>query len=158
MIMLILRHAWLNLWDKHMTTGRINQVSTNQFRKLAFSELFLQTNFHSIWGAPKLASKHREFYFHHTFQVTTTTAYPSEKHIAVNRSNPTQQQADFHSLQTMRNLEFIKSTNTNSQTLCNSEELLDWEGCTLQPCARCYKRVDNGNARLKNFFNWKTYA
>ena len=22
----ILRHAWLNLWDKHMTTGRINQV------------------------------------------------------------------------------------------------------------------------------------
>ena len=23
---LILRHAWLNLWDKHMTTGRINQV------------------------------------------------------------------------------------------------------------------------------------
>ena len=24
--MLILRHAWLNLWDKHMTTGRINQV------------------------------------------------------------------------------------------------------------------------------------
>ena len=22
-----LRHAWLNLWDKHMTTGRINQVS-----------------------------------------------------------------------------------------------------------------------------------
>ena len=25
--MLILRHAWLNLWDKRMTTGRINQVS-----------------------------------------------------------------------------------------------------------------------------------
>ena len=25
---LILRHAWLNLWDKHMTTGRINQVIT----------------------------------------------------------------------------------------------------------------------------------
>ena len=24
---LVLRHAWLNLWDKHMTTGRINQVS-----------------------------------------------------------------------------------------------------------------------------------
>ena len=26
--MFILRHAWLNLWDKHMTTGRINQVTT----------------------------------------------------------------------------------------------------------------------------------
>lgn len=25
----ILRHAWLNLWDKHMTTGRINQVTTS---------------------------------------------------------------------------------------------------------------------------------
>ena len=24
---LILRHAWLNLLDKHMTTGRINQVA-----------------------------------------------------------------------------------------------------------------------------------
>ena len=23
----ILRHAWLNLWDKHMTTGRINQFN-----------------------------------------------------------------------------------------------------------------------------------
>ncbi len=23
----ILRHAWLSLWDKHMTTGRINQVT-----------------------------------------------------------------------------------------------------------------------------------
>ena len=23
----VLRHAWLNLWDKHMTTGRINQIS-----------------------------------------------------------------------------------------------------------------------------------
>ena len=32
----ILRHAWLNLWDKHMTTGRINQVSYKcaQFRLL----------------------------------------------------------------------------------------------------------------------------
>jgi len=23
----ILTHAWLNLWDKRMTTGRINQVT-----------------------------------------------------------------------------------------------------------------------------------
>ena len=27
MNLFILRHAWLNLWDKHMTTGRINQVT-----------------------------------------------------------------------------------------------------------------------------------
>ena len=25
-----LRHAWLNLWDKHMTTGRINQIAIGQ--------------------------------------------------------------------------------------------------------------------------------
>ena len=30
--MLILRHAWLNLWDKHMTTGRINQVTIRHGR------------------------------------------------------------------------------------------------------------------------------
>ena len=28
----ILRHAWLNLWDKHMTTGRINQVTVVTFK------------------------------------------------------------------------------------------------------------------------------
>ena len=26
-ITFILRHAWLSLWDKHMTTGRINQIT-----------------------------------------------------------------------------------------------------------------------------------
>ena len=31
--LLILRHAWLNLWDKHMTTGRINQVTTIGYKK-----------------------------------------------------------------------------------------------------------------------------
>jgi hypothetical protein len=30
--MFILRHAWLNLWDKHMTTGRINQVTIIKWR------------------------------------------------------------------------------------------------------------------------------
>lgn len=25
---LILRHAWLNLWNKHITTGRINQITS----------------------------------------------------------------------------------------------------------------------------------
>ena len=35
----ILRHAWLNLWDKHMTTGRINQV----FDLLTFEVFECQT-------------------------------------------------------------------------------------------------------------------
>ena len=33
--LLILRHAWLNLWDKHMTTGRINQVTILRLRRPA---------------------------------------------------------------------------------------------------------------------------
>ena len=32
MNLFILRHAWLNLWDKHMTTGRINQVTISATR------------------------------------------------------------------------------------------------------------------------------
>ena len=34
-----LRHAWLNLWDKHMTTGRINQITIVQ-RMASFFELW----------------------------------------------------------------------------------------------------------------------
>ena len=41
--MLILRHAWLNLWDKHMTTGRINQVSIVNNWQFASAE-----NLHSL--------------------------------------------------------------------------------------------------------------
>ena len=43
----ILRHAWLNLWDKHMTTGRINQVSyenaVKRLRKIAQSQFHVST-------------------------------------------------------------------------------------------------------------------
>ena len=37
MNLFILRHAWLNLWDKHMTTGRINQVTIANSRSLKLS-------------------------------------------------------------------------------------------------------------------------
>ena len=36
----ILRHAWLNLLDKHMTTGRINQVTIIKKKHKSF---FLKT-------------------------------------------------------------------------------------------------------------------
>lgn len=43
-----LRHAWLNPWDKHMTTGRINQVTKKKslkknffFRVIGFFFFFL---------------------------------------------------------------------------------------------------------------------
>ena len=41
----ILRHAWLNLLDKHMTTGRINQVTTD-FVESAFRESMTQLRSH----------------------------------------------------------------------------------------------------------------
>ena len=45
-----LRHAWLNLWDKHMTTGRINQITIVQ-RKT--NPLFNQSKSPSIIKRPK---------------------------------------------------------------------------------------------------------
>ena len=42
----ILRHAWLNLWDKHMTTGRINQVTTVHLLLCRALRLLLMT-----WGS-----------------------------------------------------------------------------------------------------------
>ena len=42
---LILRHAWLNLWDKHMTTGRINQVLSQEQTAKSLSTLSHQTMF-----------------------------------------------------------------------------------------------------------------
>ena len=46
----ILRHAWLNLWDKHMTTGRINQVTT--FRSAFAAIDYSRATTHSLswWG------------------------------------------------------------------------------------------------------------
>lgn len=33
----VLRHAWLNLWVKRMTTGRINQIALKNVRKRIFN-------------------------------------------------------------------------------------------------------------------------
>ena len=41
----ILRHAWLNLWDERMTTGRINQIATLVSRVVAIYWLSKKTGF-----------------------------------------------------------------------------------------------------------------
>ena len=38
----VFRHAWLNLWDKHMTTGRINQISACRVTSVRFFQLAWQ--------------------------------------------------------------------------------------------------------------------
>ena len=47
---LILRHAWLNLWDKHMTTGRINQVTT--FARKSSDDEHNLLKQHALWFDP----------------------------------------------------------------------------------------------------------
>ena len=50
----ILRHAWLNLWDKRMTTGRINQIAIALRTSLG-------RNTHTTarrWGIPYSARRH----------------------------------------------------------------------------------------------------
>ena len=41
----ILRHAWLNLLDKHMTTGRINQVALCSFHYFSLFCFYLSLSF-----------------------------------------------------------------------------------------------------------------
>ena len=45
----ILRHAWLNLWDKHMTTGRINQVTTFPYYTNTQAMTLSQWEFVILW-------------------------------------------------------------------------------------------------------------
>ena len=149
MIMLILRHAWLNLWDKHMTTGRINQVSKNQSPVLSHWQPNLQTNLHSLknascrtWAQRILLSSHlfKRLQLQHAYYTSLIEAtWRSNKRISTHCNS-------------MRNSEFIKSTNTNSQTLCNSEELQDWEGCTLQLAPAAPKE------ETTRTLNWSTFS
>lgn len=52
MNLFILRHAWLNLWDKHMTTGRINQVTISSGRGRTVCRATA-----TMWQSPKVCYK-----------------------------------------------------------------------------------------------------
>ena len=154
MIMLILRYAWLNLWDKHMTTGRINQVSKNQLSMQKHQKLNLHTNLHPMrsascrtWAQRILLSSHlfKRLQLQHAYYMSLIEAtWRSNKRISTHCNS-------------MRNSEFIKSTNTNSQTRRNSEELQAWKAVPSNSHLLIHKR-SNTNAELKNFFNAKTYT
>ena len=70
----ILRHAWLNLWDKHMTTGRINQV-TFFVRKITFASQHptetarIAPNWE--WRRYKCDLTHRSGFEHHCWRRPT---------------------------------------------------------------------------------------
>ena len=59
----ILRHAWLNLWDKHMTTGRINQVTTIRMHRMQH-QVLAQNAF--LNGCSLQGMKKPQEIFHHS--------------------------------------------------------------------------------------------
>ena len=70
-------------------------------------------------------SERREFYFHHIIQAATDESTNSIKsrNILPETTRPCNKRFTTH-CKSMRNSEFFKSKNTNSQARCNSEELL----------------------------------
>ena len=75
----ILRHAWLNLWDKHMTTGRINQIT------IMFVTLNTQPK-------PRIAAQtsglHARSVDSHTRQRNTRLSTNTLKYLVLTRSHP----------------------------------------------------------------------
>ena len=63
-ILLILRQAWHNLWDKYMTTGRINQVTILSFHRCStkVSSIYKKAHYSIIFFFPK-KSKNKEVWF-----------------------------------------------------------------------------------------------
>ena len=62
----ILTHAWLNLWDKHMTTGRINQVAifTAFISKQPARSMLAISNKHRYKPSTHTRSRERSVCFH----------------------------------------------------------------------------------------------
>jgi hypothetical protein len=78
----VLRRAWLNLWDKHMTTGRINQVAIGRIalvRATAYQQKFfafgsVSTKLHDFSSTVCWAGRDP----HVEFQLTSTCV--NERH------------------------------------------------------------------------------
>ena len=84
------------------------------------------------------------------FQATTTTT--CEEHMPLIEDTWRSNKRISTHYNSMRNSEFIKSTNTNSQTRRNSEELQEWESCTVQLAPAAPK--EEATATL----NWTTFS
>jgi len=91
----------------------------------------------------------KEFYIHHTFSRTHN--HNLCVHISLLEETWRSNKRISTHYNSMRNLEFIKSKNTNSQTLCNTEELQEWEGCTFQ-LAQAVPKVE-----ATDTLNWNTF-
>jgi len=105
-----------------MTTGRINQVSKNQNLNARAQSYESEDEFAFAITCAVRTHKRREFYFHHR---RSGIKRPPESMIQVVNPDTTDTTTNACTLAATRcdNFEFIKSTNTNSQTLYSSEEL-----------------------------------
>ena len=81
-ISFILRHAWLNLWDKHMTTGRINQVISKTPRRDKIEKLPLVQCILTVSLFQKTADKSRRD-FGERFFFLSLTSCPSRWRVDV---------------------------------------------------------------------------
>ena len=84
-------------------------------------------------------------------QLRTNQRTQKSRNILPETTRPCNKRFTTH-CKSMRNLEFFKSTNTNSQTLCNSEELRCWESCIRQFASILRK---DWKTRM---LNWNTFS
>jgi hypothetical protein len=84
-------------------------------------------------------------------QLRTNQRTQKSRNILPETTRPCNKRFNTH-CKSMRNLEFFKSTNTNSQTLCNSEEPRCWESCIRQFASILRK---DWKTRM---LNWNTFS
>ena len=118
----ILRHAWLNLWDKHMTTGRINQVTISTCTKVQHQYSRLATlstggcslqgfNYAFVWISSQSKTMFRpKSYWWHRDQWIETPCIPFSQVLGV-------------TLQVLQGLESHPSVKTTSNRTCLKDTL-----------------------------------
>ena len=117
-----------------MTTGRINQVSKDQNFNANAQSFETQNEFTFAVSCAMQKHERKELYFHHRHNGIRR---PQESKIQAVNPNSIDIAANGFPLAANRcdQSEFIKSTNTNPQTLYNSEELCACFICILNPAA-----------------------
>jgi hypothetical protein len=122
---------------------------------LSHWKLKLHTNLHPLRIASCRTWAQRILHSSHLFKN------PQLQHVRahiVNRRHLTQQQADFHSLQLNAKLGIHQKYKYKLPNTLQPRRAAGMRRLYPPICAGCSKREDNWYAKLKNFFNAKTYT
>ena len=139
-----------------MTTGRINQVSKIQSSVYSHQRLKITYELKIQYVIASCIKHDRtEFYFHHTFQaVTTTTRADTSRKPKLPDQAPNGFPLNAIGCETRNSskvrIQILKHVATPKS--CRLEKLY----LLIRTC--CFKRETNTNAKLKYFFNAKTYT